>query len=173
MSLGFDLMRLPGGPITSCTFFIFTQSRTHFSRFHAITQIMKTHFTHYARMSVSRNHATKKGHLRNHAHFWGGGGSLIKQPDPGEFIWEVGKYHPTKTREVIVFRKTPHKFDVLIFADDKTQSRKFSYNLMLIFSPGPTLPHKNDVHAFFIRMVKISPSIEILNFFWKMSLKYS
>ena len=33
--------------------------------------------------------------------------------------------------------------------------------------------HSRALHAFFIRMVKISPSLGILNFFTKMSLKYS
>ena len=78
-------------------FSTFTQSRTYFFRFHAITQITQMrkgfsrHHAHQKDLSrithtcqfhaitqlffhfhaITQNHATKKGHSRNHANLWG------------------------------------------------------------------------------------------------------
>ena len=72
----------------------FTQSRTYFFRYHAISQIRKGFSRRYAHQkdilrithtcqfhaitqlfshfhAITHNHATKKGHSRNHATLWG------------------------------------------------------------------------------------------------------
>ena len=75
-------------------FSTFTQSRTYFFRYHAISQIRKGFSRRYAHQkdisrithtcqfhaitqlfshfhAITHNHATKKGHSRNHANLWG------------------------------------------------------------------------------------------------------